>query len=401
MRILLLGLLLAQAPRGLADYQRARALTDPRARIEALEKFLDEYGSGGGANRAREDVLRAMVDAGEGDEAIETFVRHSLAKATPFQLTELPLRLADVLLELRRALPVAAEISSSGTSVRLRATHGRVLLARGDRARAHPVLTGVVATNPELPGVARALASIEPDAMLAREYRALASLVDRDGGGETFDAALLDRVYAQRFAPAVTVVRWPDAKPGRRRVFVEFFTSASCLPCQGAELAFDALLRRFPESELVAVAHHVDIPGPDPLTHAGADARRRRLGAEGVPMFFVDGQAISDGGTRAAARAIYETLEAAVAARLDGRAGQLKLDLRRRGTRLEAVVAGPGPIRLALIERKVTYSGANAIRFHWHVVREVFQGSIEAEPGRVWGIAAWVDGDAALEWERR
>lgn len=386
MRALLLVLMLAQAPRGLVDYQRASAMADPGARARALERFLSEYGNGALANRAREDVLRALRESGVGDEALSEFAQRAINAATPGQQADLRQRLADRLLEWNRAMKAAREISAHGDSVRLRATHGRILMALGEREAGRQILKQVLTSNPEFAHVAEALAQSEADPRERREYEVLARLTDPKG----FEAATVDGVYR----------RWFPLKPvGPRQhgpALVEFFTSASCIPCQGAELAFDALA----DSGVVAIAHHVNIPGEDPLTHAAADEHRRRRRAPGVPMFFVNGVEMSEGGTRAAAPRILQALEEQLRAKPVDSKAMVQLTVTRQGGRLEVQASYRADekalVSLALVEREVRHSGPNAVRFHRNVVRAFVTGApprhvFAAEPGHEWLVAAYLE----------
>jgi hypothetical protein len=75
------------------------------------------------------------------------------------------------------------------------------------------------------------------------------------------------RTPATVHAPLDGRVDRRDSTDGIRRVVVgEYLTGIMCAPCQAHEAAFDALLRRYPSTQFIALAYHqtINFPIADP-----------------------------------------------------------------------------------------------------------------------------------------
>jgi hypothetical protein len=174
-------------------------------------------------------------------------------------------------------------------------------------------------------------------------------------------------------------------------VLLELFTGAQCPPCVAADIAFDAALKSYKPSEVVALQYHLHIPGPDPLTNADSEARAEYYGkaVEGTPTAFVDGKVTEPlGGGAGGSKESYEALRKQLDAGLKKQAGaRLQVDVRRAGDQIdmEAEILDLEKsgdrirLRFVLIEEVVRYPGHNRQRLHHHVVR--------AFPGGVKGFA--------------
>lgn len=244
------------------------------------------------------------------------------------------------------------------------------------------------------------LAAHDPTETRAATLKLLARALTK--AGKTDEAknvkervAKLDEQLDEEFAK--NAIPFKLEEPPRRRrssehvVLLELFTGAQCPPCVAADIAFDAALKTYKPSEVVALQYHLHIPGPDPLTNADSEARAEYYGKaiEGTPTAFVDGKATEPlGGGASGSKESYETLRKQLDATLKKQAGaRLTLDVRRAGEQIdmEAEVAALEKsgdrvrLRFVLIEEVVRYPGHNRQRLHHHVVR--------AFPGGVKGFA--------------
>ncbi|MEO8373068.1 MAG: hypothetical protein ABI806_28035, partial [Candidatus Solibacter sp.] len=167
------------------------------------------------------------------------------------------------------------------------------------------------------------------------------------------------------------------ARP-RRAVLLEMVTGAACEPCISVDLAVDAMLQRYSREDLVVLSHHMHAPPPDPLVSGAADARAKFYGARGAPTVYLDGEAIEPGeGTAAVAGQVFDELDAAVRKRLAAAAGaSIELKAHWSGNELKVTAEANGieaapvlRLQLFLVEKEVSYSGANGFRLHPMVVR--------------------------------
>src|SRR5204862_922525 len=77
-----------------------------------------------------------------------------------------------------------------------------------------------------------------------------------------------------------------------RAVLVELFTGAQCPPCVAADLAFDALEKAFPSSDVVLLQYHLHIPRPDALCNADVEKRATlyRATLDSTPTIYLNGK---------------------------------------------------------------------------------------------------------------
>lgn len=198
-----------------------------------------------------------------------------------------------------------------------------------------------------------------------------------------------------------------DFKPAKvetiksdRAVLVELFTGAMCPPCVAADLAFDALEKSFPSSNVVLLQYHLHIPGPDALTNANAVSRSEYYGRSlrGTPTIFFNGKAdknVQGGGGREDAEDKYKEYHNLIGKLLPvanqkdkaGAAPKIAARAVRQGDKI-AIQASvkdldkPGEstrLRLALVEDWVRYKARNGQLYHHRVVR--------ALPGGAAGLA--------------
>jgi hypothetical protein len=170
-----------------------------------------------------------------------------------------------------------------------------------------------------------------------------------------------------------------------RVVVLELFTGAECLPCVGADAAFDALQKTYNPTELVLLQYHLHIPRPDPLTSPASEARwgyyREKFPKDirGTPSSLLDGKPTPVRGGRLTEsmefyneyRALIDRgVEQPAAATLTGSASRQgeKIIIRSGVTRLQ----NPDEhkrLRLLLAEESIRYTGANKQAIHHMVVR--------------------------------
>jgi hypothetical protein len=170
-----------------------------------------------------------------------------------------------------------------------------------------------------------------------------------------------------------------------RAVLVELFTGAQCRPCIAADLAFDALGRTYKPNEVVLLQYHLHIPAPDPLTNADAEARAEFYGIDSTPSIFFSGKAgPPGGGSSDDAPERYREYRSAAEPVLEKPArAKLQASAEKKGTKV-AITAEvtdldkPGEqvrLRLALVEERVHYIGANRLPQHHGVVRALPGGN--------------------------
>jgi hypothetical protein len=186
----------------------------------------------------------------------------------------------------------------------------------------------------------------------------------------------------------------PTPFPGRkaksdRVVLVELFTGAQCPPCVAADKAFDALDKTYKPGEVVLLEYHAHIPGPDPLTNSGGEARfRYYFGMRGgTPAAVFDGKPGAEGGgDEFDSLEKYDDYVEIINGLLEQPAkGVLKAAAKRTGNKVEitaeasdvdAPADGSVRLRLALVEESIDYKGNNGIPQYHHVVRDMPGGAL-------------------------
>ncbi len=209
------------------------------------------------------------------------------------------------------------------------ATLGRVEVARGQVARGQKLLEEAWADNPKLVVVgatlgelaynagndSKALELLLPARLSGRApesaNQALEALYKKQHGGsaEGFEA-MLDAEYRKQFPNPIQVTEYaPAEKRSDRVVLAEVFTGAGCPPCVGADLAFDAAMERYAAKDVAVVMYHEHVPRPDPMTNPDTAARSKAYDVRGVPSYAIDGKMLGGGGgARDAAKSIYDRI---------------------------------------------------------------------------------------------
>jgi tetratricopeptide (TPR) repeat protein len=229
--------------------------------------------------------------------------------------------------------------------------------------------------------------NVDADARMKALYRKL------NNGDEAGLLEAAERAYAAAARNPIAVTRYvPPAAPTGRVALLELFTGSGCFPCVPADLAFDAVLERYPAGTIAPLVYHLHAPQPDPMAIAVGSARMARLISRpsgGVPQFYVDGIHENPGGgnwLRATAKyeqyrdAIDRALRAAPDAFVSVRAS---LDHNR--VRVTTTLAAPAVtsglrLHVVLAERQLHFHGENGIHTHAMVVRAVDADAAEGQP---------------------
>ena len=212
-------------------------------------------------------------------------------------------------------------------------------------------------------------------------------------GKNNLDSKLLD----EKIEAAKVSIRnfHPDKRTEKnttgRRVLAELFTGAECGPCVAADQAFDLLSEHYPRTDLVILEYHVHIPGPDPLTNPDSYKRYSYYGGDfGTPTVFVDGGGKLTGGGNDLVTAnrfrVYDHLiskrmhnkpDAVISGKAVRDSGDVVnitlelqpstiLDINSKGADTQHLT-----LLIALVEKSVSYTGANGVSKHLFVVRDM------------------------------
>jgi thiol-disulfide isomerase/thioredoxin len=279
------------------------------------------------------------------------------------------------------------------------ATLGRIEFELGKTAAATTLLTEAHAADRDQPGAEGTLGEIalqKGDNAQALEYLVAARLAGQSGAStiaalssafsKTHNGTLagldemLDAEYRKRFPePLHPEAYQPSAKRSDRLVLAEVFTGSGCPPCVGADLAFDAAMERYSRKELAVVMYHEHVPRPDPMTNSDTQARLKYYAVGGVPTYFIDGGKVDyKGAGRDETKSVWEHIQKPIEKELDSPAED-KIDVQAsvldNSVKVRATVAAVKTeskdlkVHVLLLEKELTYSGENGIRFHPMVVR--------------------------------
>src|SRR5262249_6799686 len=146
----------------------------------------------------------------------------------------------------------------------------------------------------------------------------------------------------------------------------EVFSGAGCQPCVGADLAFEALLKRYSAREVVLLFYHKHIPLPDPLTNGASIARASYYNTRAVPAAYLDGVALPGvGGDRQSAQGIYARLARSFDQRLEvAPEVELELAVSLRNDRVDARVAARQRVSPATLPTCSARSDTRKLRLH-------------------------------------
>jgi tetratricopeptide (TPR) repeat protein len=278
-------------------------------------------------------------------------------------------------------------------------TLAQVLEKENKRARAQRLYEEALEGNPTLTASAAALAAMHgksgrPDKALAYAAQAMLGRPNPESRKRFYDTwarakgpgadaeAYLDEVYRKAYPSPLHAARYEKtANRGTRVVLGEVYTGAGCPPCVAADLAFDSVLERYGRGDVAVVMYHEHIPRPDPMTNPDTLTRWKWQEGRGVPTYAVDGESIPyGGGPRSAAGAVESRVRKQVEKQLEAAPkAALELSAANDGKTVRTHVytgelksnSGELQVVVALVEKEVTYSGENGIRFHPMVARSV------------------------------
>jgi thiol-disulfide isomerase/thioredoxin len=253
------------------------------------------------------------------------------------------------------------------TSTAVQGSLGELAARQGDNPKAMDLLVAARLAGRTAPSTVAALESVY-----------------RQTHNNTLDGfeSMLDSAYRQRFPNPLKLEPYkPAEKRGDRMVLGEVFTGAGCPPCVAADLAFDAAMQRYSRKELAVVMYHEHIPRPDPMTNPDTQARYKAYEGAGVPTFAIDGKTTVGGGSRDNTKSVYDgsrgfnkdiekDLETPAEAQLNLSAsianGVVKVNAAVDKVKSESKDL---KLQVLLVEKELTYSGENGVRFHPMVVR--------------------------------
>jgi Tfp pilus assembly protein PilF len=270
---------------------------------------------------------------------------------------------------------------------------------RGDAAAAEALLVDALKADPTLKTALLALARIEnkrgdsapalahfmtaaaAGSLASADNKAMHELYTKVHGSDAGFDDDLDKIYAEKYPNPVKPEKYTPAAPtkGNRMVLLEMFTGSGCGPCVSADLAFDAVMQRYPANMIVPVAYHQNIPAPDPMVVASGNDRREYYKINGVPTFNIDGTLGElGGGARSNAPSNYKNYiekidkELAVPAQavisLDAVGEGDLINVTATVSKLPAK-ATDLKLHILLVEKELRFMGENGIRFHPMAVR--------------------------------
>jgi tetratricopeptide (TPR) repeat protein len=418
-------------------YKQAVRRMDAQERVNLLRKFLRDYPKSSHADDANELILKTLVEnwpdrteeirdqvglmtrrvpgnekADKFDTIADILVTHGVLLETAEKLELQALNNfheKQYLAKLKRdyaeaKVPISAadlQRESDEEHASLLTTMGRVYLARGSTGTGQNLLEQAHTLDPADSAAAAALGEIALHA--GRDSEALELLMSAQLLGKLIPEqrkdlqdlyqklhadppggldAWLDQMYRQKFPESFHVVPYeaPDQAPaeGGKTVLAELFTGAGCPPCAGFDVAMDAAMERYSKRDVAVLIYHEHVPEPDPLTNPSTVKRLSFYGVRGTPTLAIDGETVSGGGNREAARSIYEKIFPKIDEKLKTSPElSLALSASREGERITARASldprshGSKNMRLQIVlaEKQVRYSGENGIRFHPMVVR--------------------------------
>ena len=410
-------------------YQDAIRITDPKQKVEALEKFIADYPRSQVLYRAHQATMRALIKISpEQTGRILTHAQQTIETAPePIKITSCN-EVATDLIEAGLLLDKAKEFANQalalasarfGQSQSMRpatatrdALIGRIYLKQGKTKDAEKAFLSAYNASPpaeilgSLPGsafkqVACSLAELaeksgKSDKVL--DYLTTALLFGKidEASKQRLETAyrrthqnsldgleeLVDAKYEKEFPLPVKAKPYqPASERSDRTVLAEVFTGSGCPPCVAMDLAYEAFLERYQRQDVIVLMYHQHIPLPDPMSNPFSQARAKYYGVRGVPTFAIDGKANPPGGgARAATQQWYDRIRPLIEKQLEVKAeAEIKLEavMANSAIQVSAQVkptvtdASNLKLQIALVEERLRFSGENRVRFHPMVVRSL------------------------------
>src|SRR5262245_53970207 len=258
-------------------YMEASRIKDPQKKIEALEKFLDQYPDSFMTSSAHLDILDALSKSqperkdkilAQADKAMQ---KASGGFSSGYTVSNIASRLmkAGLLAEAEQYAQKSVVSTDEYVAQMIKdfqrqkarplSILGQVYLKQGKLKEAEQKLKAAFAISPQEADVAVSLAEIaekkgkEKEAL---EYLLAAGRLKpaerqkletfwRKAHGGALDGLdeELDARYHKEFAGLIPVTRYqPTAKRSNRAVLAEVFTGAACGPCVAADVGFEAMM---------------------------------------------------------------------------------------------------------------------------------------------------------------
>ncbi len=351
------------APADQKAFMDASRIKDPQKKIEALEKFLEQYPESFMTSQAHLAILDALIKSqpqnkdkilARAEMAMQKALSPSMSNSHAFNIAT-NLMKAGMLVEAeqyaQKAIASAdehiAEMLKDAQRMKSRplGVLGQVYLKQNRLKEAERNLKAAYSINPMEPDVGASLAEIaekrgrEKEALnyllaagrLKPESRRKLETLWRKSHGGSLDGLEeeLDARYHKGYSGLVPVTRYqPTAKRSNRVVLAEVFTGSGCPPCVSADLGFEAMMERYSRQELIVLMYHQHIPQPDPMTNPSSQARFKYYGGAGVPTYTIDGaEPQVGGGGKDQAKAFYQRINPLIEKRLEvAPEASLKLD---------------------------------------------------------------------------
>jgi thiol-disulfide isomerase/thioredoxin len=353
----------------------ASAERDPKARIAKLKEELAAHPHHGANYLVYNAIVASQVEAGAKPDEVRAYMNQWLEETKPFG--------DEWLREVKGSMLLI--FARKGTYPELAFSLATDL----DKAYAE---TGTTEQKAEVLGylvkAAKALGKKDIAAKAEQRSNELEAQLDAE-----YEKAV------PPFKPSLYSGR--AAENQDRVVLVELFTGAECPPCVAADVAFDALVKSYKPTEVLALQYHEHIPQPDPLTNEDTLDRKQYYSVQGTPSAFFNGKGTRPGGgPMQLSKMLYDQYRDVIGVALaDRKRASIDLQAKRSGDQIQITAkaeASPNAdgkekkvdakgengklrLRLALVEDTVRFAGGNKLRFHHHVVR--------AMPGGPEGIA--------------
>jgi tetratricopeptide (TPR) repeat protein len=344
-------------------FMDASRIKDPQKKIEALEKFLDQYPDSFMTSQAHLDILDSLIKSQpESKDKIlaraEQVMQKSpstASKSSNAYSVASRLMKAGMLAEAEQYAQKGVEAADEYIAQTMKEIQrmksrplgvlGQVYLKQNKMKEAELKLKAAFAINPMEPEVASSLAEmaekrgkdkealeylLAAGRLKSAERQKLESLWRKTHSGSLDGLEEeLDARYHKEYSGLVAVSRYqPTDKRSNRAVLAEVFTGSGCPPCVSADLGFEAMTERYSRQELIVLMYHQHIPQPDPMTNSASQARFKYYSGGGVPSYTIDGAALqSGGGSKDQTKAFYQRVNPLIERRLEvGPDASLKLD---------------------------------------------------------------------------
>lgn len=211
------------------------------------------------------------------------------------------------------------------------------------------------------------------DDILAKEW------LRKNGTPDGLDAHK-QKVYEKTIYSFAEVPGKIPTKKDQRNVLLELFTSSEYAGCLAADIATGNIGRTFPGEEVIVLRYHQHTGGANPLANTDSEARLDEYGYARTPNLLHNGKLIVNSPRSAVdAAGVYKELKKRVEESLEETTEfQIALEAKRSGDEIavDAIARGKAIERdwclvVVLAEERVDYKGANNLRFHEMVVRDV------------------------------